>query len=141
MGKNYDQEISILSHGLKFEGKLSSEGNVRIDGDFTGDIIINGNLTLGEKSIVNGNIKATNITISGKVDGIIDAGEKLVLESSSRLIGDLSAKILVFNEGSIFDGKSKMNSNTSPNYKSSYEKPVQVPAPAEAKTETETKAK
>ena len=141
MGKNYDQEISILSHGLKFEGKLSSEGNVRIDGDFTGDIIINGNLTLGEKSVVNGNIKATNITISGKVDGIVEAGEKMVLESSSRMIGDLSAKILVVNEGSIFDGNSKMNSNTSANYKSSYEKPVQVPAPAPAEAKTETKAK
>lgn len=135
MGKNYDQEISILSHGLKFEGKLSSEGNVRIDGDFTGDIIINGNLTLGEKSVVNGNIKATNITISGKVDGIVEAAEKMVLESSSRMIGDLSAKILVVNEGSVFDGKSKMNSNTSGNYKSSYEKPIP------AKEETEEKAK
>ncbi len=137
MGKNYDQEISILSHGLKFEGKLSSEGNVRIDGDFTGDIIINGNLTLGEKSVVNGNIKATNITISGKVDGIVEAAEKMVLESSSKMIGDLSAKILVVNEGSIFEGKSKMNSNTSANYKSSYEKP----SPAKAETETEQKAK
>jgi len=137
MGKNYDQEISILSHGLKFEGKLSSEGNVRIDGDFTGDIIINGNLTLGEKSVVNGNIKATNITISGKVDGIVEAAEKMVLESSSRMIGDLSAKILVVNEGSIFDGKSKMNSNASSNFKSSYEKPV----PEQPKTETEAKTK
>ncbi len=121
MGKNYDQEISILSNGLKFEGKLTSEGNVRIDGDFTGDIIINGNLTLGDKSIVKGNIKATNITISGKVDGIVEASEKIVLESTSRLIGDLTARILVVNEGSIFDGKSKMNSNnTSVDYSSSY---------------------
>lgn len=135
MGKNYDQEISILSHGLKFEGKLSSEGNVRIDGDFTGDIIINGNLTLGERSVVNGNIKATNITISGKVEGIVEAAEKMVLESSSRMIGDLSAKILVVNEGAIFDGKSKMNNNTSANYKSSYEKSI----PAKAETEEKRK--
>lgn len=134
MGKNYDQEISILSHGLKFEGKLSSEGNVRIDGDFTGDIIINGNLTLGERSVVNGNIKATNITISGKVDGIVEAAEKMVLESSSRMIGDLSAKILVVNEGAIFDGKSKMNNNTSANYKSSYEKSIPAKAEIEEKS-------
>lgn len=128
MGKNYDQEISILSHGLKFEGKLSSEGNVRIDGDFTGDIVINGNLTLGEKSDVKGNIKATNITISGKVDGIVEALEKIILDSSSKLVGDISAKILVVNEGSIFDGKSKMN-NTSSNYVSSHDKLESEPKP------------
>ncbi len=121
MGKNYDQEISILSNGLKFEGKLTSEGNVRIDGDFTGDIIINGNLTLGDKSIVKGNIKATNITISGKVDGTVEASEKMILESTSRLMGDLTARILVVSEGAIFDGKSKMNSSsTSVDYSNSY---------------------
>jgi len=136
MGKNYDQEISILSNGLKFEGKLTSEGNVRIDGDFTGDIIINGNLTLGDKSIVKGNIKATNITISGKVDGIVEASEKMVLESTSRLIGDLTARILVVNEGSIFDGKSKMNSNnTSVDYSSSYNN---EPEPEEEPAEEES---
>lgn len=133
MGKNYDQEISILSNGLKFEGKLTSEGNVRIDGDFTGDIIINGNLTLGDKSIVKGNIKATNITISGKVDGTVEASEKMVLESTSRLIGDLTARILVVNEGAIFDGKSKMNSSsTSVDYSSSYA------SESEPEEETET---
>ena len=124
MGKNFDQEISILSNGLKFEGKLSSEGNVRIDGDFTGDIIINGNLTLGENSIVKGNVKATNITISGKVDGIVEASEKMILESTSRMMGDLTAKILVVNEGSIFDGKSKMNSKSSTDRVNSYEVPA-----------------
>jgi len=135
MGKNYDQEISILSNGLKFEGKLTSEGNVRIDGDFTGDIIINGNLTLGDKSIVKGNIKATNITISGKVDGTVEASEKMILESTSRLIGDITARILVVSEGAIFDGKSKMNSNnTSVDYSSSY---ASEPEPAEEETETE----
>ncbi len=113
MGKNYDQEISILSHGLKFDGKLTSEGNVRIDGDFTGDILINGNLTLGEKSLVKANIRATNITISGKIDGTVEASEKVVLESTSRLVGDIKAKILVVNEGSLFDGKSKMNGKSS----------------------------
>ena len=103
MGKNYDQEISILSHGLKFDGKLTSEGNVRIDGDFTGDILINGNLTLGEKSLVKANIRATNITISGKIDGTVEASEKVVLESTSRLVGDIKAKILVVNEGKIVE--------------------------------------
>ncbi|MEN8192390.1 MAG: polymer-forming cytoskeletal protein [Bacteroidota bacterium] len=123
MGKSFEQEISILSNGLKFEGKLSSEGNVRIDGDFTGDIIINGNLTLGDKSIVKGTIKATNITVSGKVDGTVESAEKVVLESTSRLAGDLIAKILVVNEGAVFDGKSKMNKGKVDFSSSKYEKP------------------
>ena len=110
MGKNYDKDISILSEGVKFEGKLSSEGNVRVDGEFDGELIINGNLTIGNKSKGKGAIKATNITCGGIIDGSVIASEKLILEATAKIEGDISAKILVINEGASFKGNSNMNS-------------------------------
>jgi len=101
-------DISILSNGVKLEGKLYSDGNVRIDGKINGELVINGNLTLGDTSIIKGNIKAVNITISGEVEGIVTSAEKLILESKSKLRGDLTAKVLVIEEGAKFDGKSFM---------------------------------
>jgi len=101
-------DISILSGGVKLEGKLFSDGNVRVDGKINGELIINGNLTLGETSITKGNIKAVNITISGEVEGTVNSSEKLILESNSKLTGDLTAKVLVIEEGAKFDGKSFM---------------------------------
>ncbi len=109
MGKNYDQEISILSVGVKFEGKLSNEGNLRFDGEFDGELIINGNLTLGDKSKAKGVIRANNITCGGEISGTLEATEKLILESSARVEGDIAAKILIINEGAKFKGKSNMN--------------------------------
>ncbi|MCK5086538.1 MAG: polymer-forming cytoskeletal protein [Melioribacteraceae bacterium] len=105
---NTSHDISILSGGVKLEGKLYSDGNVRIDGKINGELVINGNLTLGETSIIKGNIKAVNITISGEVEGTVNSAEKLILESKSKLIGDLTAKVLVVEEGAKFDGKSFM---------------------------------
>ena len=102
-------DVSILSSGVKVEGKLFSDGNVRIDGKVVGEVQVNGNLTLGESSDINGNIKANNVTISGKVEGTVQAGEKMVLETKSRLAGDLFAKVLVIEEGAKFDGRSSMN--------------------------------
>ncbi len=102
-------DVSILSSGVKIEGKLYSEGNMRIDGKVFGDVTVNGNLTLGETAEVEGEIKAKNITLSGKLKGIVTVNEKLILESTSNLIGDLSAKILVIEEGAKFEGKSNMN--------------------------------
>ncbi len=109
MGKNYDQDISILSGGVKFEGKLSSEGNVRIDGEFDGELVVNGNLTLGDKSKGSGTISATNITCGGTINGSVEASEKLVLETTAKVEGEISAKILVINEGASFKGTSNMN--------------------------------
>lgn len=102
-------DVSILSAGVKIEGKFISEGNVRIDGQILGDVEVTGNLTFGETSQIKGNVTAKNITISGQVQGIVSADEKLILESHSKLIGDLKAKILIIQEGAVFIGKSSMN--------------------------------
>lgn len=101
-------DVSILSSGVKIEGKLYSEGNMRIDGLVSGDITVNGNLTLGDTSDVEGEVKAKNITLCGKVKGTVTVSEKLILESSSKLTGDLNAKVLVVEEGAKFDGNSVM---------------------------------
>ncbi len=101
-------EVSILSAGVKVEGRIYSDGNLRLDGTLNGDIVVNGNLTLGEASEVTGEIKAKNVTLSGKVEGTVFAHEKVILESGSILKGELSAKTLVVEEGALFDGKSQM---------------------------------
>ena len=112
MGKNYDSEISILSGDVKFEGKLSSNGNMRIDGEFDGELTIDGNLTLGENSKCKGLIKATNVMCGGSVIGNIETVEKLVLESTATLEGDIMANILIINEGATFKGRSNLNDSS-----------------------------
>jgi len=103
-------DVSILSSGVKIEGKIYSEGNMRIDGKVFGDVTVNGNLTLGDSSEVEGDVRAMNVTLSGNVKGLVEANEKVILEANSSLEGELTAKILVIEEGAKFDGKSNMNS-------------------------------
>ncbi len=116
MGKNISngltEDVSILSAGIKLEGKLYSDGNVRIDGTIDGNLTVNGNLTLGDKSVVKGEVRALNITLGGIVDGSANAEEKLVLETSGKLKGELIAKILIIEEGAQFDGNCIMNQTT-----------------------------
>jgi cytoskeletal protein CcmA (bactofilin family) len=102
------EDVSIISKGVNIEGKLKSEGNVRIDGIIRGDVLVSGNLTLGETSEVTGEVKAENITLSGKVTGTVTANEKIVLEGKGVLKGDLIAKVLVVEPGALFDGKCTM---------------------------------
>lgn len=105
-------DVTIISNGVSIEGKISSKGNIRIDGTIKGDISAQGNLTIGESGYVQGNISGQNINIGGKVEGVATAKEKLTLESKSVLKGDLVTKILVVESGAIFDGRSSMsNSN------------------------------
>ncbi len=109
----YSGDVSILSSGCNIEGTFNSSGNVRIDGSVKGDVIINGNLTVGEGAVITGNVTAKNVTLCGNVQGGISAEEKVVLESKSYLKGNLIAKILLIEEGAKFDGMSNMTSNDS----------------------------
>ncbi len=102
-------EVTIIGAGVILEGKLSSNGNIRVDGAINGDITANGNVTVGETGEISGEIRAEVISIGGRVIGSINAKEKAVLESKAVLQGDILSKILVVEAGAIFDGNSRMS--------------------------------
>ena len=102
------EETTIISRGVKIEGKITSDGNIRVDGDIKGDIISQNNVTVGESGQVTGQINANVITVGGKVNGTVTAKEKLALESKGDLKGDILTKILVVEAGAKFEGNSKM---------------------------------
>ena len=106
-GSSKSEETTIISRGVKIEGKITSSGNIRIDGEIQGDIFSKGNITLGEDAKVNGEINANFITIGGKVSGIVRAKDKIILDSKSILKGDIITKNLVIEEGAKFDGNCK----------------------------------
>jgi len=107
IGSSKSEEATIISRGVKIEGKITSSGNIRIDGDIQGDIFSESNITIGEGAIVKGQINANVITLGGKVSGIVRAKDKLILDSKSNLKGDIFTKDLVIDEGAKFDGKCK----------------------------------
>jgi cytoskeletal protein CcmA (bactofilin family) len=102
------EDITIISSGVKVEGKVSSDGSIRLDGTIQGDIACQGNVTIGDSGEVFGKVNGQSITIGGKVEGLINAKEKLILESKANLKGDVFTKILVVEAGARFDGKSNM---------------------------------
>lgn len=118
------EDITIISNGVKIEGKVTSTGSIRVDGTLHGDLNARGNVTVGEHGSINGEIIANIVTIGGKVVGTVNAKEKLVLETKCVLKGDIITKVLVIEAGAKFDGKSNMGDvrevnrpNISPNLK------------------------
>jgi cytoskeletal protein CcmA (bactofilin family) len=105
-----NNELTIISSGVVLEGKLKCSGNIRVDGTINGDIYAEGNITVGTNGKVIGEINAKDLTIGGKVDGIVRAQNKVILEAKAILKGELITKILVIEAGAQFDGTSKMTS-------------------------------
>jgi cytoskeletal protein CcmA (bactofilin family) len=101
-------ELSLISPGTVIEGKLKTEGNIRIDGKLIGDLAARANAAVGLTGSVEGTLQAKNISLAGKVHGTVTAEEKLILESKAVVRGDIRAARLVVDEGAIFDGECAM---------------------------------
>lgn len=123
------EEATVISKGVKIEGKLSCSGNIRLDGEVQGDISSQGVVIIGEFGKVNGQINADNITIGGKVTGTVRAKDKVVLEAKANLKGDITTKALMVEAGAVFNGNTKMGDS------------VNLGAPVETSKPGDTQAK
>ena len=104
------EEITLISNGVKIVGKISSSGNIRIEGEIEGDITSEDSVVVGENANVKGNINAVSILIGGKVTGTVNAKEKLTLSAKGNLKGDIFTKALIVEEDATFNGNSKVGS-------------------------------
>ena len=104
MKKRKNQITAFLGRDTEFEGNLSFKGMVRIDGRFKGEINTEGTLIVGETAVIDSDIHASNIIISGEVRGHIVAGEKIEILSPGKVFGDIEAPSVTINTGVIFEG-------------------------------------
>ncbi len=98
---------TVLGANCVMEGTLQSEGNVRLDGMFTGTLEIKGNVLVGETAKIHADINARNISIAGAVRGNV-VGNKVQLLRTGRIWGDISASALTTEEGGFIDGRITM---------------------------------
>jgi len=108
---------ALLGRGSEFEGKLTFEGTVRIDGKFSGEIVTNDVLVIGEGAKVQAEISAGSVVINGEVQGNIRAKTSIELRQPARVLGNLETPSLSIDKGVIFEGSSKMEGIVSTQHK------------------------
>lgn len=99
---------TLLGKGSEFEGKLTFEGQVRIDGKFSGQIFTKDVLVIGDGARVNAEINAGTVIVNGVVEGNIRATQVIELHQPGRIKGNLEAPALSMDKGVIFEGSCKM---------------------------------
>ena len=103
------KEISaIIEEGCKFEGNLTFNGIARIAGIVNGSIFSNNTIIVSEAAVVNADISANIILISGTVKGNIKASSRVEIIKPARFEGTIMTPSLIVEEGVIFHGTTKM---------------------------------
>lgn len=99
---------ALLGRGSEFDGKLTFEGTVRIDGKFTGTIVTNDVLVVGEGAKISAEINCGTLIIHGEVQGNVRAKTLIELHQPARVRGNLETPALMIEKGVIFEGQCKM---------------------------------
>jgi len=96
---------TLLGRGATFEGKLTFDGTVRIDGRFKGEVFSDDVLVIGEGAVVEAQIDVGEIIIQGAVVGNITAKRSIEIHAPGRVKGDLHTPALQIDKGVIFEGR------------------------------------
>ena len=86
---NNMDNINRVVEGTVIEGVIRSESNLRIDGEFTGELITKGRLVVGPKGKVQGTVHCLCCDVEGTLEGEVTVLELLAMKSTSTVQGDL----------------------------------------------------
>ena len=95
-----------IGKALRIEGRVVSEENLTIDGSVEGTIEVgNHNLMIGAGAAVKAELIAKTITVSGTVIGNVTASEKVILQPTASVDGDIATPRLSMADGAVVKGK------------------------------------
>lgn len=103
--------LSVIAAGMKIVGDIESTGVVKIEGIVEGAIRGARQLLLGRQGTVHGDIRAHEVVIGGTVVGTIIADERVEIQGTSSVQGDIHTKSIVVLEGGVINGNVRMGEN------------------------------
>ena len=108
--KKYDAQIkAYMGKDTVFNGSLTFDGTVRIDGKFEGKVITEDTLIVGETGHLVAEISAGTVICMGRVEGTVVASKKIEIHSSSKVIGNVQSPALYIELGGVMDGTCHMD--------------------------------
>jgi len=97
----------VLGENSRISGDVFSSGTILVEGAVVGDLD-GEKVILGEKSVVQGNIRAVVISVAGRVEGNLSGKEAVEIKAKARIFGNIRTRTLSIMEGAVFNGTCDM---------------------------------
>ncbi len=127
--KQTEPEVNtIIGEKTTFEGIITTETSLKIEGTMKGDIRSSGHVIIGTTGFVDGNINAGNLYVAGKINGDVNVQQKTQFVSGGYLHGNIISNDISMEIGSVIDGMCKTNNGMEGlEYKSLSQKNKELP--------------
>jgi cytoskeletal protein CcmA (bactofilin family) len=94
---------SVISEEAVWDGKITSRGDIHVEGTASGEMVTSGSLTMAANAHVDAKIRAAKIVLAGEFQGQVVCDDRLELLSGSNLSGNIQTQTLVVHEGAYID--------------------------------------
>jgi cytoskeletal protein CcmA (bactofilin family) len=101
---------TLIGEGCLFEGDITSPSSTRVDGNVVGNIKGKGSLIIGDKGVVSGEVRASEVIVYGKVKSNVES-ERMEIKKGGSVYGDVSTKSLIIEDGGTYNGKCAMEAS------------------------------
>ena len=108
MKKDNVEIKAYMGEDTVFNGSLTFDGTVRIDGKFEGKVITEDTLIVGETGHLMAEISAGTVVCMGRVEGTVMASKKVEIHSTSKVVGNVKSPALYIELGGVLDGACNM---------------------------------
>jgi cytoskeletal protein CcmA (bactofilin family) len=107
-GLESEAGLSIIGTGMRVVGDITADGVVKIEGTVVGTVRAARQVLVGKGGEVEGDVISREAIIGGEVRGSIRADERIEIQSTSVVHGDVVAKRLLVQEGGEINGVVRM---------------------------------
>jgi cytoskeletal protein CcmA (bactofilin family) len=95
-----------IGKSVVIKGELSGSEDLYVDGNVEGNIELrNNSLTVGPNGKVKANVSAKSVVIQGKLEGSVNASDRVELRKSAVVTGDVTTQRIAIEEGAFLKGK------------------------------------
>jgi len=98
----------MILEGSRFEGKLTFQNQMRIEGEFLGEIQSDHELIIGKSANVDADIRVGKLIVQGQLKGTVSQCNLLQIQDGGKVLADISVHELDIQPGALFDGKCAM---------------------------------
>src|ERR1700682_6435078 len=101
--------LAQIGKSVVIKGERSGSEDLYVDGQVEGSIALKANnLTVGPNGQVKASVEAKGIVVQGKLEGNVQASDRVELRKSAVVTGDISTQRISIEEGAHLKGKVDM---------------------------------
>jgi len=101
--------VAAIGSTVVFSGDLSGDEDLEILGQIKGKVELPSHqLTVGESGRIEAEVKAKSVLVLGRVAGNVEASERVEIQASGIVEGDVRAPRLLVEEGAVVNGTIEM---------------------------------